>query len=79
MAKKANTPSKPAMTPADTTKRIQQLETEKAYLEQKSQILLAKLDRKEARLDWAFRHPIKFALGRIYHQNIKRDQRNVEI
>lgn len=79
MAKKTNTPPKPAKAQVDVTERIQQLESERAYFEQKSQILLAKLDRKESRLDWAFRHPIRFALGRIYHQSIKRDQKNVEI
>lgn len=57
---------------------IKRLEGEVDALRQREQILLRKFDSKSAKLDWAFNHPVKFMLGRIYHQVVKRDQKNVK-
>jgi len=51
---------------------------ENERLKNVERVLLGRLDRKEGIIDWAFRHPVKFMLGRIYHQQIKRDQKNVK-
>lgn len=61
-----------------TAEEVKKLESEINTLREKEQILLKKFDSKSAKLDWAFNHPVKFMLGRIYHQVVKRDQKNVQ-
>lgn len=61
----------------DLHKKVQQLEQELAHVKEREQILLGRYDRVMARLDGAFRSPISFALSRLFHQYIKRDQKNV--
>lgn len=74
-AKVTSSKKKPAVA---TLKQVEEMKAEVERLRERENILLIKLDRTKNRLDWAFRHPIYFALGRIYHQNIKRDQKNVK-
>lgn len=71
MAKVSKTPAE------DSNKKIQQLEQELAHVKEREQILLHRYDRVAARLDGAFRSPVSFALSRLFHQYIKRDQKNV--
>ena len=59
------------------SKKIQRLEQELAHIKEREQILLHRYDRVSARLDGAFRSPVSFALSRLFHQYIKRDQKNV--
>lgn len=51
---------------------------ELAHAREREQIVLRKFDRMQGKQEWMFRHPFRFVIGRIYHQYIKRDQKNVK-
>jgi hypothetical protein len=65
-------------TRAELEKELEQVNGELGHIREREQILLRKFDSQRQKLDWAFAHPVRFMVGRIYHQTIKRDQKNVQ-
>lgn len=74
---KQKQPLQPALIPP-RIEEMKRLEDEVSILKERELIILQKYDSKSAKLDWAFNHPVRFMLGRVLHQIVKRDQKNVK-
>jgi hypothetical protein len=81
MSKPVVPKKKPTQTPSKNVSLDQYNEVKKQLeqMQKKEDVMMRKLDRVRGKMDWAFRHPFRFMLGRVYHQYIKRDQKNVKI